>query len=169
MIKTLFIAICEQIKSEVPAIQFLDLWNDNVANLAGGAVWPTPALFVEFEQVEWRQQGRLGRMGDVGVRLHVVTREVQHNGYDDTERMTAALQRFDLIRDVNTAMQTLHGQDFTTPMLTTTATNHNHAELIEDVQRYVTRCQDNAATPALEGAGVAGVQVSVRNSSGQTA
>ena len=167
MIKTLFQSICEQIKSEVPDIQFLDLWNDNVQNLAGGALWPTPALFVEFEAVEWRQEGRLGRMGNVAVRLHVVTREVKYNGYDDP-RCQEALQRFDLIRQVNTAMQRLNGQGFTTFMLTTTATNHNHAELIEDVQRYVTRCQDNAATPTLVGAGVTTLGLEVRNSAIQT-
>ena len=167
MIKTLFQSICEQIKSEVPDIQFLDLWNDNVQNLAGGALWPTPAVFVEFEQIEWKQQGRHGRMGNVAVRLHIVTREVQHNGSEDS-RIDEALQRFDLIRQVNTAMQTLSGQGFTTFMLTTTATNHNHSELIEDVQRYVTRCQDNAATPALVGAAVTSLQLEFNNNSGQT-
>lgn len=146
MLKYLFQTITARLVEAVPDIQFIDLWDAQVEYLAGGAVWPTPAVFVEFEQVEWRQQGQKGRMGDVGVRLHIVTREVQHNGTTDS-RIDQALQRFDLIDRVNAAMQTLGGQNFTTFMLTTTATNHNHTELIEDVQRYVTRCQDMVAMP----------------------
>jgi len=30
-------------------------------------------------------------------------------------------------------------------MLTTSATNHDHAELIESVERYITRAQDTSA------------------------
>ncbi len=160
MLKTLFQAIVTQLQAEVPAIQFIDLWNDNVNNISGGAVWPTPAVFIEFEPIEWQQQGRLSRMGNVGMRLHIVNREVKHNGADDS-RIDDALLRFDLLSDINVAMQTLHGRHFTTPMATTTATNHNHAELIEDVQRYVTRLQDNAATPDLVEAGVTSLDVEV--------
>lgn len=56
MRKQIFQAICTRLAERVPDIQFIDLWNNNVATLSGGAVWPLPAVFVEFEQIEWRQQ-----------------------------------------------------------------------------------------------------------------
>lgn len=166
MLKNLFLAIAARLQEAVSDIQFIDLWNANIEYISGSAVWPTPAVFVEFDPIEWHQQGRLGRMADVGVRLHIVTREVKHNGVTD-DRINTDLLRLDLASDINVAMQTLHGEGFTTPMLTNTTTNHNHTELVEDVQRYVTRLQDNAATPTLVGAGAA-VQLEIRNSSGQT-
>ena len=48
-------------------------------------------------------------------------------------------------------MATLAGENFSTFMLTTSATNHNHAELIESIERYVTRAQftDGARTAQL--------------------
>jgi len=44
-------------------------------------------------------------------------------------------------------MQQLSGENFAGFMLTTSATNHDHAELIESVERYVTSAQDITAMP----------------------
>ena len=63
MRKQIFQAICTRLAERVPDIQFIDLWNNNVATLSGGAVWPLPAVFVEFEQIEWRQQNNGCRRG----------------------------------------------------------------------------------------------------------
>ena len=49
-------AICGRLTAQVPDIKHIDLWNNNIAVLSGGAVWPRPAVFVEFETIEWRQQ-----------------------------------------------------------------------------------------------------------------
>jgi hypothetical protein len=54
MRKQIFQAICTRLTERVPDIQFIDLWNNNVQTLSGGAVWPLPAVFVEFEPIEWR-------------------------------------------------------------------------------------------------------------------
>ena len=144
MRKQIFQAIGRRIAERVPDVKFIDLWNNNVAALAGGAVWPTPALFVEFEEIEWRQQGNAARMGNVAVRLHIITRAVTTNGHND-QRQAQALAYLDLIDRVNAAMQGLRGEHFAAFQLTTSATNHEHAELIESVERYITRVQDISA------------------------
>ena len=144
MRKQIYKAICEAIARDIPEVQFLDLWNDNITELNGGKIWPTPAVFVEFEQIEWKQAGRGVRRGDVPVRLHIITKTVPFNGYSDA-RQEKALEYFDLIDKVNAAMQGLHGKNFSSFMLTTSATNHNHAELIESVERYITNAQDITA------------------------
>ena len=72
MRKQIFQAICTRLAERVPDIQFIDLWNNNVATLSGGAVWPLPAVFVEFEQIEWRQQNNGARRGDVANRSEAV-------------------------------------------------------------------------------------------------
>ena len=144
MRKQIYKAICERISQQVPEVKHIDLWNNNIAVLSGGAVWPRPAVFVEFETIEWRQQQNRVRMADVAVRLHVVTDAVSYNGSTDPKQDTA-LAFLDLLNKVNTAMQGLRGENFAGFMLTTSATNHDHAELIESVERYITRAQDTSA------------------------
>lgn len=146
MRKQIFQAICTRLAERVPDIQFIDLWNNNVAALGGGAVWPLPAVFVEFETIEWRQQNNGARRGDVAVRLHIVTRSVATHGHTDA-KMPDALAFLDLIERINTAMQGLRGENFAGFQLTTSATNHDHAELMESVERYATSAQDLSAMP----------------------
>ena len=141
-------AICERITSQLPDIKHIDLWNNDIASLSGGAVWPRPAIFVEFETIEWRQQQNRVRMADIAVRLHIVTDAVPYNGNSDPKQ-DSALAFFDLLNKVNSAMQGLRGENFAGFMLTTSATNHDHAELIESVERYISRVQDTSAIPPI--------------------
>ena len=137
-------AICNRLTAQVPDIKHIDLWNNNIAVLSGGAVWPRPAVFVKFEAIEWRQQQNRARMADIAVRLHIVTDAVSYNGSTDPKQ-DSALAFLDLLNKVNAAMQGLRGENFAGFMLTTSATNHDHAELIESVERYITRAQDTTA------------------------
>lgn len=144
MRKQIYQAICEAIKEKNPDVMFLDLWNDNITDLNGGKVWPTPAVFVEFEQIDWRQGGNGVRRGDVPIRLHIVTKAFPSNGSNDL-RQEKTLEYFGLIDRINATMQGLRGKNFSGFMLTTSATNHDHAELIESVERYITSAQDTSA------------------------
>ena len=144
MRKQIYKAICERISQQVPEVKHIDLWNNNIAVLSGGAVWPRPVVFIEFETIEWRQQQNRVRMADIAVRLHIVTDAVSYNGSTDPKQDTA-LAFLDLLNKVNAAMQGLRGENFAGFMLTTSATNHDHAELIESVERYITRAQDTSA------------------------
>ncbi len=144
MRKQIYKAICDRISQQVSEVKHIDLWNNNISVLSGGAVWPRPAVFVEFETIEWRQQQNRVRMADIAVRLHIVTDAVSYNGSTDPKQDTA-LAFLDLLNKVNAAMQGLRGENFAGFMLTTSATNHDHAELIESVERYITRAQDTSA------------------------
>lgn len=156
-------AICERLTAQVLDIKHLDLWNNNIAVLSGGAVWPRPAVFVEFETIEWKQLQNRARMADIAVRLHIVTDAVSYNGSTDTKQDTA-LAFFNLLNRVNSAMQGLKGENFAGFMLTTSATNHDHAELIESVERYVTRAQDTTAMlNTMQNVGIANVNIKQNN------
>lgn len=144
MRKEIFLAICNQIKQHVPEVKFIDLWNEHLAEITTGSAWPTPSVFVEFEQYEVRQMANRARVADVPVRLHIIDRAQNYNGSDD-QRMNKAIAYFDLIDKVNAAMAKLSGDNFSTFMLTASATNHNHAELIENIERHVCRAQDLSA------------------------
>lgn len=63
MRKQIFKAIAEAVAT-VPGVAFVDLWNNQVQALNGGAAFPFAAVFIEFEAVEWKQQN----MGAAGAR-----------------------------------------------------------------------------------------------------
>ncbi len=146
MRKQIFQAICTRINERVSDIKFIDLWNENIQTINGGAVFPLPAIFVEFETIEWRQQNNGARRGDIAVRLHLVTRQPATHGHKDS-KMPEALAFLDLIDKINAAIQGLRGDNFSGFQLTTSATNHDHAELMESVERYITSAQDTTAMP----------------------
>ena len=144
MRKQLFLAIVQRLTEKVPQVQFIDLWNEQVATIQTGSTWPLPAVFIEFEAYDVHQQANHVRTAEVPVRLHIVTRAQNYNGSKD-ERMTCALAYFDLIDDINRAMTGLCGELFATFQHTASATNHNHAELIESIERWTTRITDASA------------------------
>lgn len=143
MRKQIFKAIAETLAA-LPDVAFVDLWNNQVQNINGGSAFPFNAVFVEFETLEWKQQNRGARRGSLAVRLHVVTRAVATHGHTDP-RINEALAVFDLLDAVNAAMQGLRGPNFSGFMLTASATNHDHAEIVENVERYVCGVQDISA------------------------
>lgn len=141
---SIYKAICKRLSEQVPDIKHIDLWNNNIAALSGGAVWPRPAVFVEFETIVWRQQQNRARIADPTIRLHIVTDALAYNGCKDPKQ-DAALEFLILINKVNAAMQGLRGENFAGFMLISSATNHDHAELIESIECYITRAQDTSA------------------------
>ena len=73
MRKQIFTAIRRK-APDCPGIEYVDLWNDNGSHFAGGAVYPLPSVFVEFETIEWHQQNAGARRADITVRLHILNR-----------------------------------------------------------------------------------------------
>ena len=144
MRKKLFYAIAHHIKEHVPGIKFIDLWNEHLAEIKNTTAWPVPSVFIEFEQYDVRQLANHVCMADVPVRLHIITRTKTYTAGHEDKRIDDALDYFDLIDQVHAAMVTLAGDNFSTFMLTASATNHNHAELLESIERYVTRSQFTA-------------------------
>ncbi len=159
MRKQLFKAIAAQIKERVPAVKFIDLWNEHLAEITSSTAWPCPSVFIEFEQYDVRQVANHVCMADVPVRLHIITRTKSYTAGFNDSRLEAALDYFDIIDQVHAAMATLAGENFSTFMLSVSATNHNHAELIESIDRYITRCQFTAAARPARQAVVAHLQI----------
>ena len=144
MRKKLFYAIAQRIKEQVPGIKFIDLWNEHLADIKNTTAWPVPSVFIEVEQYDVRPPANHVCMADVPVRLHIITRTKTYTAGHEDKRIDDALDYFDLIDQVHAAMVTLAGDNFSTFMLTASATNHNHAELLESIERYVTRSQFSA-------------------------
>ena len=144
MRKEIFTAIAERLLT-VPGITYVDLWNDNGTHFAGGAVYPLPSVFVEFDTIEWHQQNAGARRADITVRLHILNRATAGIHGSQDPAMEEALKRFDLLDSINAAMQGLRGDNFAGFMHTISATNHAHNEIIEDVECFRTSVQNLTA------------------------
>ena len=144
MRRLIFTAIADRLL-QVPGITYVDLWNDNGAHFAGGAVYPLPSVFVEFETIEWHQQQNGVRRANINVRLHILNRANAGIHGSQDPAMAEALARFDLINNINAAMQGLRGENFAGFMHSISATNHVHNEIIEDVECFRASVQDITA------------------------
>lgn len=140
MRKQIFQAICKRLNDRVPEIRWIDYWNNHLARLDGDPAWPVPAVFVEFEVIEWRQLSHAVRRGDVAVRLHVVTHAVGSGSTGAVSSDMVAL--FDLTDRIHAAVQGLRGDNFSAFQQTSSTTPHDHAEWMEGVERYVTNVQE---------------------------
>ena len=144
MRKQIFTAIADKLLT-VPGITYVDLWNDNGAHFAGGSAYPLPSVFVEFEVIDWHQLQNGVRRADINVRLHIMSRAYAGIHGSQDKAMADALKMFDMLDSINAAMQGLRGDNFAGFMHTVSATNHDHAEIVENVECYVCGVQDITA------------------------
>ena len=130
-----------------PVLLHFDLWNENIAQLTKQRPFPTPAVFFEFEPVRWSYAGQRVREADVVLRLHVITTTVATaeagNRYRDK-----ALERFDIIDALTQALLGFSYDDGIrqagTMRAYESATDHDHGEVCEDIESWVTHCRDAA-------------------------
>ncbi len=137
-------AIASRIREQVPEVKHIDVFNEQLANATTGIPFPLPAVLIEFEEIQYKQLANHCVTADVPIRLHVITRTVQANGAN-SKTFEASLSYFDAIDNVNKALSTLQGDYFSTFMHLGSATNHDHGELLESVERYITRIIDKTS------------------------
>lgn len=157
--KDIINAVFNRISDNVPEVKFIDLWNEHMADITGGASWPMPAVFIEFEEIQWRQEGLNSRRADVGLRLHIITQAVNTSSGHTDANMQSALEYFDLIDRITASLQGLHGDNFSPLMLSHSATNHNHAELIESIERFDFNARDNSAKTSASATPIANISI----------
>ena len=102
------------------AIKHIDLWNHNV----------------EFQPIQWNaiQPGAEYRAEPI-VHLHVVT-DWQGSSSADSEFREQSLKVFDLLEAIHKQLACRRGKTFLEFDLVGSSTNHNHEEIIENVETY---------------------------------
>lgn len=110
------------------AIKHIDLWNHNVEFIEQETAWERPAVFIEFEPIQWRGLvPGIEYRAEARVRLHIVT---DWSGADDGTDV------FDLPELIHEAISGLEGEDFADFQLSESVTNHNHEEIVESIETY---------------------------------
>lgn len=140
MRKTIYQTISERIENANLGITKISLWNKN-ANLFAQQTTTLPGVFVEFEPIEWTQLSNHTRSADIRVRLHIVTPmpAPAENGEIDPNK---ALEHLDLIEKVSGVIQGLSGNGFNGLMLVESVTDHDHEQVEDNQECFVTRATD---------------------------
>lgn len=136
MRKELYKDIIESLK-EIEEVRHIDLWNQNVEFLEEDPAFGRPAVFIEFGPVSW--SGLTGPnqewKGTGEVRLHIVS-DWQGSAAAGSNEMEANLAVFDLAAKIHREIEGLTGQEYRNLTMIQTQTNHNHEEIIENIETY---------------------------------
>lgn len=106
-------------------VTHIQLWNQDIQFLNEGQPFPTPAVFIEFMPVQW-QTNKEGVIytNDAQISIHCVTHVTQED------------LRFRIASLLRKAVTSIKGQNFSRLIPFQDDTNHNHAELIEDIYTF---------------------------------
>lgn len=109
------------------AIKHVDLWNHNVEFIEKEMAWGCPAIFIEYAPLEWKEwlPGEEYRAPAL-IHLHVVS-------VWDPGRST---EPFRLLDEIHRAVMGLSGKLFVDLDIRKSTTNHNHEQLIENIETY---------------------------------
>lgn len=133
MRQEIYSKIVDAIRENVPEVKHIDLWNNNVTFIEMEEAWERPAVFVEFAPIGWEPMvGRPAYKGKGRVLVHIVT------DWDGQEKADECFKLGDKIAKI---VSGLKGDYFHGMEMLTTYTNHNHDELVENIEELAYRCQ----------------------------
>jgi hypothetical protein len=143
MRKQIYMAVIARMKQQVPAVQHISLWNENMEHLEQENGYCLPAVFVEFEPMKWKQVGLGAKTATLCLLLHVVT-ETLADPSDGSQYQDDALEVFGIINDVVYAITGLSGECFNRLMHVETIPDHNHAQIQHDVEVFICEVSDTS-------------------------
>jgi hypothetical protein len=139
MRKAIFISLCDALKAidGGKAIKHIDLWNRQVEFLQQETAFGMPAVFIEFVPIdrEYRNDGVY--KSTPTIKLHVVSKW-EGSAALGSKYQGKSLEVFDLLDKICVALTDLAGDGFHKMVLYNSATNHNHEDIIENIESY--RC-----------------------------
>jgi hypothetical protein len=149
MRKQLYLAIKERLKTAndengAQLFRHFDLWNRQVEFIEQETSFACPAVFVEFEPMNWQTLGNRVQSCDLNVRLHVVTE--WHAGtadYSPTEQQ--ALNFLDIIDKMVYVLQNFSTDYMNAWMRKRSITNHDHERYVDNVEEYICHLRDTSA------------------------
>ncbi len=119
----------ELVAEEVPSILYVDLWNENVDYAEEESPYELPALFVEFDKIEWGVVKNSAKIGPYSIgkgllRLHLVT-DCNDGGYEKS---------FSILEELLQAIANNKSENCTCYYPSASYTNHSHMELLENIE-----------------------------------
>lgn len=149
MRKKLYSLVKDKLLSIVDAsgeniIKHVDLYNSQIVYIVEEQPFSTPAVFIEFSEINYLHQLKGVNEADVSIRLHVIT-DSRLAHWED------AVNVFDLLSQINIALFGLSSNEgigaFT---LSNSITDSNFDELQHNIETYVTHITDNSVLNPME-------------------
>lgn len=127
----------------IAEIAHVGLWNNQMQYIAEEQPFDTPAVFIEFDPIEWQHLLHGVREAVVTIRLHVIT-DSRVGTWSDT------IAVFNLLDSINAELHGLHhttsnGSVMDALTLVNSTTDHNFDELQENVETYTCHITDRTA------------------------
>ena len=122
-------------------IKHIDLWNEQVEFIEQETPFANPAIFIEFMQFNWQTLGGNSQRCSPTIRFHII-QQYKGSEADGSIFRTDALERFTVLDAIDnhmkgfTAMTEDKKKTITMWQRSSSSTNHNHEELIEDITDY---------------------------------
>lgn len=135
MRKEIYKMLCERL-GKIPEIKYIDLWNHNVEFIEQEDNWERPAVFVELCPINWEATvAGMRYVTEAKVNLHVVTDWLGSSAANSDQR-EESLTVFDLLEKIHTALADVDGEHFKEFDISNSTTNHNHEEILENIETY---------------------------------
>lgn len=123
---------------EVSGVKYVDLWNRNVEFIDQEASWARPAVFVEFGPIKWEvmERGKEYR-GKSEMKLHIVT-DWSGDSSSESADASASISALDLSEEIQKAVWNAaeDSQSVCRFDLSESDTNHDHEEIVENIEVY---------------------------------
>lgn len=141
----IYLALVDKLKEYTDALgnkvfKHFDLWNEQVEFIEEEAPFETPAVFIEFRTIEWNDTMQNVQRGKIPVSLHVVT-EWKGSECDGSIYQQNSLKRFAIVDGIAEHLFNWKYNDgrvnIQQMQRTTSNTNHNHGELVEDIEDFM--------------------------------
>lgn len=124
-------------------VKQVDLYNNQFAHLDEESVIKYPCVLIEFADIAWRQLGKHCQQGELTINLYVATRSKGRTTI--AERLTPpATEYLELLDDLHVAMRDLRLAYASTFTRTASSTDHDHDDLIVNVETFRTVVIDEA-------------------------
>lgn len=116
-----------------PVIKHIDLWNHNVEFLEQEAMWPRPAVFIEICPIKWNAiVPGIEYRAESQIKFHIVTDWAE----TISDENAGAISMLDLPEHIHEALAGLEGKTFMELSLIESQTNHNHEDIVENIEVY---------------------------------
>ncbi len=122
-------------------IKHIDLWNEQVEFIEQETPFATPAIFIEFLPFNWQTLGGNAQRCSPTIRFHII-QSYKGSEADGSIFRNDALERFTVLDAIDNHMKGFEAmtedkkKTITMWQRSSSSTNHNHEELIEDITDY---------------------------------
>jgi hypothetical protein len=150
MRKQFYLDLVEKLKSvveaigdidPVPVIKHFDLWNKQIEFLEKERPFKFPAVFVEFLPIDYRQLGLQAQEAELTFRLHVVSKTLAGSA-DNANYKKIFLEHLDLNDAIHYCLSGWN-TSYSGPLVRIQSIpNHDHEQIIEEIEVYKTRITD---------------------------